>query len=396
MTDPRTPDFDHYVCTETITSAELTGPTTVTITWSDGRVDRHHPWTLRENATDPATTAAITRERFTDIGTWGDDIEATSIEVDDDLVITWAPDGLVARYDRGWLRNLGRGGFRPDAVRPTRRAWDASAGGPPTFDGTAYLDDDDALAEVLEMVAVHGLVRLRRLPTDHDTVLDVGRRIGVIRPTQFGPHFDVVNRADADSQAYTADRLGLHMDIPTRETPAGLQLLHCMANTATGGESLMADGLALAEYLRTHEPDTFRALTTHRWVWANRSRETDVRWSAPVIVLDDEGAFVETRFVNILRLLPDMAHEHTDEAYRALRRFTQLAETDEFMIAFPFEPGDCVIFDNRRVLHGREAFDTGSGDRHLRGCYVDHDDLWSRLRMLARARRAATQPTAND
>ena len=395
MTGLRTPDFDHYVCAEAIVGAELTGPTTLSITWSDGRVDRHHPWMLRESAVDANTTAPITRERFTDIGTWGDDIAPVSIAVDDGLVIEWTPDGLVGTYDRAWLRHVGSDDFRPSAVRPERQPWDASAGEPPTFDGPTYLVDDAALHEVLHTVAVHGLARLRGLPTERETVLDVGARIGVIRPTQFGPHFDVVSRADADSQAYTADRLGLHMDIPTRETPAGLQLLHCQANTTTGGESLLADGLALAEHLRSHEPATFEALTTHRWVWANRSRETDVRWSAPVIVLDSGGAFVETRFVNTLRLLPDMAHEHTDAAYKALRRFTQLAESPEFMIAFPFEPGDCVIFDNRRVLHGREAFDSAGGDRHLRGCYVDHDDLWSRLRMLARARRRQSVTTSS-
>ncbi len=48
--------------------------------------------------------------------------------------------------------------------------------------------------------------------------------------------------------------------------------------------------------------------------------------------------------------------------------------------------GDLVGFDNRRILHGRDAFESG-GARHLRGCYADHDDNDSRLRVLRRPQR---------
>ena len=41
-----------------------------------------------------------------------------------------------------------------------------------------------------------------------------------------------------------------------------------------------------------------------------------------------------------------------------------------------------MIFDNRRILHGRTAFEAQSGNRHLRGCYIDRDELRSRVRLL--------------
>jgi gamma-butyrobetaine dioxygenase len=44
-----------------------------------------------------------------------------------------------------------------------------------------------------------------------------------------------------------------------------------------------------------------------------------------------------------------------------------------------------VVFDNRRILHGREAFNPASGLRHLQGCYVDRGEFESRLRLLGRA-----------
>ncbi|WP_255006450.1 TauD/TfdA family dioxygenase [Roseovarius sp. M141] len=48
-----------------------------------------------------------------------------------------------------------------------------------------------------------------------------------------------------------------------------------------------------------------------------------------------------------------------------------------------------VVFDNRRVLHGRDSFDPATGFRHLHGCYVDRGEFSSRLRMLARTVSAA-------
>jgi hypothetical protein len=38
---------------------------------------------------------------------------------------------------------------------------------------------------------------------------------------------------------------------------------------------------------------------------------------------------------------------------------------------YKLQPGECVVFDNLRVLHGRRAFDTSSGKRWLKGTYVD-------------------------
>ena len=50
----------------------------------------------------------------------------------------------------------------------------------------------------------------------------------------------------------TARRAALpaHGDLPTRESPHGVQLLHCLVNTVAGGESVMVDGVRVAEDMR--------------------------------------------------------------------------------------------------------------------------------------------------
>jgi gamma-butyrobetaine dioxygenase len=55
------------------------------------------------------------------------------------------------------------------------------------------------------------------------------------------------------------------------------------------------------------------------------------------------------------------------------------------MYQFRLDAGDCVIFDNTRILHARTAFDeSSSGGRHLQGCYADLDGLESTIAILER------------
>lgn len=53
------------------------------------------------------------------------------------------------------------------------------------------------------------------------------------------------------------------------------------------------------------------------------------------------------------------------------------------MLTFRLTPGDCLIFDNTRLLHARTAFEQ-SGARHLQGAYADLDGLASTLAVLRR------------
>jgi len=76
--------------------------------------------------------------------------------------------------------------------------------------------------------------------------------------------------------------------------------------------------------------------------------------------------------------------------YPALSHFTRLINDTENTHAYTLKEGDAVIFDNRRVLHGRTAFreadeyagDEGEADRWLKGCYVEADALFDRGRTL--------------
>jgi hypothetical protein len=57
------------------------------------------------------------------------------------------------------------------------------------------------------------------------------------------------------------------------------------------------------------------------------------------------------------------------------------------------QEGDMVLFDNRRVLHARRAFQDkpeeeevprGEATRWLKGCYMDGDVVWNKMRVMNR------------
>ena len=47
-------------------------------------------------------------------------------------------------------------------------------------------------------------------------------------------------------------------------------------------------------------------------------------------------------------------------------------------------PGDLLMMDNYRLLHGRSEFNPNEGNRFLQGCYIDYDSSEGKLRHLLR------------
>ena len=73
--------------------------------------------------------------------------------------------------------------------------------------------------------------------------------------------------------------------------------------------------------------------------------------------------------------------------YTAYRRWAELLAQPGRQLNLRLAPGDCLVFDNTRVLHARTAFslNPGSSERHLQGCYADLDGLASTLAVLSRS-----------
>lgn len=272
-----------------------------------------------------------------------------------------------------------------------------------------------------------------------------------VQPTLYGPTFTVESTSNPINAAYSPCFLEGHQDLAYYESAPGLQLLHCTRFDAAlvGGESLLLDLSAVAEALRRADPRAFVTLATvpvtlqkvhyareepahmiyrrpaisvaapaamgyalglaaaradssglsrhasrlpsledegfasldgvPEWVWAEAARAagkvTAVAWAPPF-----EGA---------LRASPAVAEEHFS-AVKVL--WAALDECQRLGVAadcLRLQEGEMLVFNNRRLLHGRMSFgpDPSKADlpvpagglvRRLRGAYVNIDEFQSR------------------
>ena len=83
--------------------------------------------------------------------------------------------------------------------------------------------------------------------------------------------------------------------------------------------------------------------------------------------------------------LTTQMEDHVRIWHQAARKFNDIIHREENIHERMMKPGECVLFDNRRVLHARKAFEVADAgkERWLRGAYLDKDPFMSKLRVLA-------------
>jgi gamma-butyrobetaine dioxygenase len=357
----------------------------VVVTWEGGRRSTfHHLW-LRDNCPCAACRHQSVPERLIDTLSIADDVapEAVAVSPAGELDVTWAGDGHRSTFAAGWLDEHAYDDG-PRLTAPERTLWtDGAMTIPPDVAYDAVMATDAGLLEWLRQLERFGVSFVRGAPTTPGTVVGLAQRIAFLRNSNFGLLWDVVSKPDPDSLAYTAHALGPHIDLVSREMLPGVQLLHCLVFDATGGDSVLVDGFACAAELAVEDPESYDRLTTTPVRFRYRDGAgTDVAARVPLIRLDLGGSVREVRYSNALLAPLDVPPEDMLPTYRALRAFGRILVSGRHELRVRLQPGDVMCFDNYRILHGRDEFDPNSGPRHLQGCYVDRDDVLSRLRTL--------------
>lgn len=360
----------------------------LSLDWDDGRISRFHVLWLRDNCACPRCRHPQALERtYTFIDHGLPVIRAARAAGDAGVEIEFAVGDEIHRacFDLGWLRRH----CNSEAVRAERarapRLWDATEiRGLPVIDFDAYMNTDQGFRAWLEALRTWGIVLLRNIPAEPGRLLEVAHRVGPIRNTNFGECYDVISMPNPNASAYTAMGLELHTDLANWRFPPDYQLLYCVKNSVTGGESVLVDGYRVAEDLRHDDPHAFELLSTHALDFRFHDDACDIRASGPTIELDARGAIVRIRFNNWLRATMQVPQEHVAPLYGALGTFWHRLRQARYRLDLRLEPGNLITYYNHRILHGRMPFDPGSGERHLQGCYVHLEDAESRLQLLDR------------
>lgn len=283
--------------------------------------------------------------------------------------------------------------FTDDAPTPKkteRRLWGRTADGP--IDGTPgwlrwhehdeLYESRSALREWLSDAAVHGVTLLQNVPLDRSgtALFDTVKLFGFVRETNYGPLFHVRTEAAPSNLAYTPVPLSVHTDNPYRDPVPGLQLLHCLEQADEGGVTTLVDGFAAAEDLRETNPAAFETLAKHDVQFRYAADNAVLESATRTLCLDAQGDLTKIRVNNRSLAPPRLPFSEMEQWYEALIALRQLLENPRRHLQFRMQPGDLVLLDNERVLHGRAG--EAVGKRHLLGCYADRDGLLSTLQVL--------------
>jgi len=230
----------------------------------------------------------------------------------------------------------------------------------------------------------NGIAFLSDVPATDPAILEAMSLVGRVAETNYGLVFDVRAVAQPENLAFSDLGLGLHTDNPYREPVPGFQALHMLIAAPDGGENLFADGLALAAHLRHHDPDAFARLTSTAVPFRYQSQDADLYAERPLIQLSCDGAVTGVHYNNRSIAPLRLSLDDTQAFYRAYRKFALLLRDPAFQLKFRLRSGDLVVFDNQRILHGRTPFASAKHARHLRGCYLTRDSVYSESALLRR------------
>ncbi|NVK62291.1 MAG: TauD/TfdA family dioxygenase [Rhodobacteraceae bacterium] len=349
---------------------------------SDGKSHYFNYHWLRDNC--PSSFSSTTRERSFDIFHLDAAPKAKTAEVTGDVLeITWDSEDHVTRFPLAWLEAYKTPQRRADPADLAREAWYGDHyPNVPRFSQPALKADPELRAKWIEAMLVKGFVILTDMPDSDEGLTETAEMIGRVRPTFFGDYFDVKTHINPTNTAYTASALELHTDTPAEEHAPGVQFLHCRANTVEGGYSLYADGVAVANDFRARDPEGFKLLAETKVPFFCEHDTYDMRSRQTIIELDQHGEVSGLTISQHMLDISDLDQELLDRWYPAFCRFGKMLQEEKYMMTFLMKAGECMVFDNHRIVHGRAAYTAESGDRYLRGTYTDRAEMRSTYRAL--------------
>ncbi len=358
----------------------------VRLGWSGGGASSLDGFWLRDNCRCGQCRHPGNGQKLYEIVDLPSDLAVVEAVVGSDrsLRVIWS-DGHHSDFTESWLASHDLSAAARAGRRIPVRLWGREIGNDlPIGDWPAILANPRDELAWLELYAALGFGILRNVPIRPGMVAEVGDRLGFVRVTNYGRLFDVISVPNPTNLAYTAVGLGVHSDNPYRHPSPGVQLLHCLESGAPGGDTLLVDGFAAAEALRLEEPAAFELLTSVPMTFRFADANTELQAKQTLITVDRDGVIVAVHFNNRSADWLDAPADLAGRWYAAYRRFGEILKRPAGELIFRLAPGECVVMQNDRALHGRTAFDPSLGRRHLQGCYIDRDGIESRRLVLHR------------
>ena len=348
---------------------------------SDKKTEIHPIW-LRERVNGKEYLDKKTEQRLFDPSSL-ENIKIESAIISKNILNLTFSDGVNSKFE---IEKLSSEFLNSDNLSNTikQKLWDSSLKKKPTY---TYHDDffnSKDMYELLKSFYEYGFAIVEKLPTKNNFIVNFANSIGSIRPTNFGEFFNVKSIPNPNDLAYTSLPLSPHTDNPYRKPVPCIQLLHCIENEVSGGLSTLVDGFKVANHLKKNNPDLFDILTKIKVKFRFTDEDVVLENTGELIELDDKNNLKQVRFSTRLDYVPILEKKKLDLYYRARKNISDLYNSTNFKIEFKLKPGNLLMMDNHRLLHGRTTYDTNQGNRFLQGCYIDYDSSEGKLRHLKR------------
>ncbi|XP_036181570.1 gamma-butyrobetaine dioxygenase [Myotis myotis] len=372
----------------------LDGAHLMQILWQDGTESFYPAVWLRDNCQCPSCYLDSAKARKFLVESLDVNIGIKDLSFDRKRVlITW-PSEHYSEFEADWLKKRcfsqqAREKLQRELFFPECQYWGSELQ-LPTLDFEDVLKNDEHAYKWLSSLKRVGIVRLTGASNKRGEVLKLGKRVGFLYLTFYGHTWQVQDKIDANNVAYTTGKLSFHTDYPALHHPPGVQLLHCIKQTVTGGDTEIVDGFNICRKLKEKNPRAFQILSSTFVDFTDIGVDYcdfSVQSKHKIIELDDKGQVIRINFNNATRdTIFDVPVEKVQPFYAALKEFVDLMNCKESKFTFKMNPGDVITFDNWRLLHGRSSYEAGTEiSRHLEGAYADWDVVMSRLRILRRS-----------
>ena len=349
---------------------------------NQGQKKEIHPFWFRERVNGESFIDEATQQRLFDPTKLEEDIKINSLNLSDQFLEITFNDGTYTKFA---VQNILKEFSNEDEIKKIKKVeWDSSFKNFKNFKFEDNFFNEKVMYDALIDFYKFGFVIFKDVPTKNNFITNFANSIGSIRRTNFGEFFNVKSKPNPNDLAYTSLALAPHTDNPYRNPVPCIQMLHCIENEVNGGLSTLVDGYTVTEKLKKDFRDYYNILTDVKVRFQFIDQSVILEDWAEMIQLNEKGEFKQVRFSPRLDFVPLMEKNKLELFYSARKKISELYNSDQYRVEFKLSPGDLLMMDNYRLLHGRTSYDTNQGNRFLQGCYIDYDSTEGKLKHLKR------------
>jgi gamma-butyrobetaine dioxygenase len=348
----------------------------------NGQKKEIHPFWFRERVNGDQYIDYKTQQRLFDPTQLKENVEISKLKLSENFLEVSFKDGITTKMA---IENIIKEFSTDSDIKLIKKIkWNSKLKNFNYFEFNENFFEEKLMFDALIKFYQYGFVIFRKVPTSNNFLVNFANSIGSIRRTNFGEYFDVKSKPNPNDLAYTSLPLAPHTDNPYRNPVPCIQILHCIENEVSGGYSTLVDGYTVTEQLKNDFPEFYEILTEIKIRFQFIDESVVLESWAEMISLDENNQFKQVRFSPRLDFVPLFEKSKLELFYKARNKISELYNSDDFRIEFKLTPGDLLMMDNHRLLHGRTVYDANEGNRFLQGCYIDYDSTEGKLKHLAR------------